>query len=324
MEIGPLSFSSPPLVLAPMEDVSDPPFRKVCKENGADLLFTEFVSSEGLIRGAVKSKKKLDVFAYEKPVGVQIFGNDETSMKQAAELVFETSADIIDINFGCPVKKIVNKGCGAAILKDVEKMASLTRAIVEISPIPVTVKTRLGWDSESIQIEEVVMRLQDVGVSAMSIHARTRAQMYKGEADWSWFEKIKRSNSIHIPIIGNGDVSSPEIAAKKIREGIVDGVMIGRAAIGNPWFFSQTKQLLSRKEKQEPSLEERVATCRQHLLHSVEWKGEKLGLLEMRRHYSKYFKNFPHFKKTKERLLTQTVLEEIKETLQSIELVELN
>ncbi|MDT8347545.1 MAG: tRNA dihydrouridine synthase DusB, partial [Flavobacteriaceae bacterium] len=298
--------------LAPMEDVSDPPFRALCKENGADLVYTEFISSEGLIRDAAKSVQKLDIYEKERPVGIQIFGAELDSMLQAVEIVEQTKPDIIDINFGCPVKKVVCKGAGAAILKDIDKMVSLTKAIVERTSLPVTVKTRLGWDHDSIKILEVAERLQDVGIKAISIHGRTRAQMYKGEANWKPIAEVKNNPRMHIPIFGNGDVNSPEKAVLMRDEYGLDGAMIGRAAIGNPWFFNQVKHFFKTGTALiPPTMQERVAIARRHLEMSVAWKGETLGVLEMRRHYSNYFKGIPNFKPYRTRLVTEDHFEEV-------------
>jgi nifR3 family TIM-barrel protein len=309
-----------PLLLAPMEDVSDPPFRAVCKAQGADLLYTEFISSEGLIREAAKSLQKLDIFEYERPIGVQIFGEDLGTMCEAAALVERVQPDLLDINYGCPVHKVVCKGSGAAILRDPDKMQRLTRAIVERTSLPVTVKTRLGWDEHTINIVDVALRLQDAGIKALSIHARTRKQMYKGEADWSWIRKVKDHPDMVIPIFGNGDIDSPQKALDYRHRYGVDGLMIGRATIGNPWIFAQIKHYFATGELlPEPSLAERAQVCRQHLLHSVEWKGERTGLVEMRRHYANYFKGVAHFKPLRTLLVTSNELAPILEVLAYIE-----
>ncbi|MEY3865505.1 MAG: hypothetical protein RL234_996, partial [Pseudomonadota bacterium] len=279
-----------PLLLAPMEDVSDPPFRLVCKENGADLMYTEFISSEGLIRDAVKSKMKLDIFEYERPIGVQIFGSEIDTMVQCAKIIEETKPDLLDINYGCPVMKVTCKGAGAGILKDIDKMVRMTEAIVKATTLPVTVKTRLGWDDGSKNILEVAERLQDIGIKALTIHGRTRVQMYKGEADWSLIAKVKENPRIHIPIFGNGDIDSPEKALEYKNRYGVDGIMIGRASIGYPWIFREVKHYLATGEKlAPPTIDERVETCKKHLMFSIQWKGEVLGILEMRRHYTNYF-----------------------------------
>lgn len=301
-----------PLLLAPMEDVSDPPFRAVCKEQGADLMFTEFISSEGLIRNAIKSRKKLDIFEEERPIGIQMFGGDEEALALSARIIEATNPDIVDINFGCPVKKVVCKGAGAAVLKDVPLMVRLARAVVKSTTLPVTVKTRLGWDDLSKNIEEVAERLQDVGVQALSIHGRTRTQMYKGEADWTLIGKVKANPRIHIPIFGNGDIDSPAKAlAYKQRYG-VDGIMIGRAAIGYPWIFREIKHYVKTGQTlPPPSIEERLAACRSHLNGSMLWKGERLGILEMRRHYGNYLKGLPHIKDFRLRLCTAETQQEL-------------
>ena len=286
-----------PLLLAPMEDVSDPPFRAVCKAQGADLMFTEFISSEGLIRDAKKSLQKLDIFDYERPIGIQIFGDKIESMKLAAERVEQAQPELLDINYGCPVKKVACKGAGAGILKDLPKMQEMTAEIVKQVDLPVTVKTRLGWDDSTIQILEVAKRLQDVGIKALSIHGRTRMQMYKGEANWDKIAEVKNHPDIHIPIFGNGDIDSPEKALDYKEKYNVDGVMIGRAAIGYPWIFREVKHFVKTGELlPPPTLKERIDVCKQHLDFSLEWKGERQGLLEMRRHYTSYFKGIRNFK----------------------------
>lgn len=303
-----------PLLLAPMEDVSDPPFRAVCKEHGADLVYTEFISSEGLIRDAIKSRKKLDIFDYERPVGIQIFGGDEEAMAMAAGIVDTTQPDLLDINFGCPVKKVVCKGAGAGVLKDIDLMVRLTKAVVNATKLPVTVKTRLGWDDNSKNIEEVAERLQDIGIKALAIHGRTRVQMYKGEADWSLIARVKESSRIQIPIFGNGDIDSPQKALEYKNRYGVDGVMIGRAAIGYPWIFREIKHFVTTGALlPPPSLEERVDAARRHLLGSVQWKGETLGILEMRRHYSNYLKGLPHVKDFRMKLVTAASIQEIED-----------
>src|SRR6201992_282940 len=295
-----------------MEDVSDPPFRIVCKENGADLMYTEFISSEGLIRDAIKSRKKLDIFEEERPFGIQIFGGDEEAMSLSARIVDATNPDLLDINFGCPVKKVVCKGAGAAVLKDVPLMVKLTKACVDNTTLPVTVKTRLGWDDSSKNIEEVAERLQDVGIKALSIHGRTRAQLYKGEADWTLIAKVKENPRIHIPIFGNGDIDSPEKARLYRNRYGVDGLMIGRAAIGYPWIFNEIKHYLQTGEYlAPPTIEQRIGAIRDHLLRSVEWKGPIVGILEMRRHYTNYLKSFPHIKEFRNQLVQKMTVEEI-------------
>ena len=299
-------------MLAPMEDVSDPPFRRLCKMHGADMLYSEFISSEGLIRDAIKSRQKLDIFDYERPVGIQIFGGDEEAMALSAKIVATVNPDLVDINFGCPVKKVVSKGAGAGVLKDIDLMVRLTKAVVNSTHLPVTVKTRLGWDEQSINIEEVAERLQDVGISALTIHARTRSQMYKGHSDWSYIAKVKNNPRIHIPIFGNGDIDSPEKALEYRNTYGVDGIMIGRAAIGYPWIFNEIKHYFATGELlPSPTISDRVEATKNHLLWSVEWKGERQGVLEMRRHYANYFKGIPNFKEHRQRLVTLDSSEEI-------------
>lgn len=316
VKIDDIELGDFPLLLAPMEDVSDPPFRAVCKENGADLMYTEFISSEGLIRDAIKSRQKLDIFDYERPIGIQIFGGDEEAMNMAARIVDTTNPDIVDINFGCPVKKVVCKGAGAAVLKDIDLMVRLTKAVVNGTKLPVTVKTRLGWDNNSRNIEEVAERLQDVGIKALSIHGRTRTQMYKGEADWTLIEKVKNNPRIQIPIFGNGDIDSPQKALEYKNRYCVDGVMIGRAAIGYPWIFREIKHYLKTGEiLPPPTIAERLDACRKHLNGSVRWKGEKLGILEMRRHYANYLKGLSHIKEFRNRLVMTEDLGEIENIL---------
>ncbi len=309
-----------PLLLAPMEDVSDPPFRYVCKQYGADLMYTEFISSEGLIRDAIKSRKKLDIFDYERPIGIQIFGGDEEAMALSAKIVDATQPDLLDINFGCPVKKVVCKGAGAGVLKDIDLMVRLTKAVVNSTSLPVTVKTRLGWDESSINIMEVAERLQDVGIKALTIHGRTRAQMYKGHSDWSYIAAVKNNPRIHIPIFGNGDIDSPEKALEYKNRFGVDGIMIGRATIGYPWIFNQIKHFMATGEHLPlPTIKNRVEVCRTHLIKSVEWKGEKVGVVEMRNHYANYFKGIPNFKETRTKLVTLNHLNELLEVLETVE-----
>lgn len=302
-----------------MEDVSDPPFRYGCKQHGADLMYTEFISSEGLIRDAIKSRKKLDIFDYERPIGIQIFGGDEEAMALSAKIVDATNPDLLDINFGCPVKKVVCKGAGAGVLKDVDLMVRLTKAVIKSTTLPVTVKTRLGWDDSSINIQEVAERLQDIGVKALTIHGRTRAQMYKGSANWNYIAEVKHNPKIHIPIFGNGDIDSPEKALEYKTKYQVDGIMIGRAAIGYPWIFNEIKHFFKTGEHlAKPTMQNRVEVCKNHVLKSVEWKGEKLGLLEMRNHYSNYFKGIPNFKETRTKLVTLTSTQEIVDVLDEV------
>ena len=305
VKIGDLSVGTFPLLLAPMEDVSDPPFRALCKENGADVVYTEFISSEGLIRDAAKSVQKLDIYEKERPVGIQIFGANLDSMLRSVEIVEASKPDIIDINFGCPVKKVVSKGAGAGILKDIPLMVKLTEEMAKRTHLPLTIKTRLGWDHDSIKIVEVAERLQDAGAKAISIHGRTRAQMYKGDADWAPIAAVKNNPRMHIPIFGNGDVHSPERAIEMRDRYGLDGAMIGRASIGNPWFFNQVKHFMKTGEHvSPPSLKERVAVARRHLEMAIDWKGEILGVLETRRHYTNYFKGIPNFKPYRTAMVT--------------------
>ena len=318
-KIGNIDLGEFPLLLAPMEDVSDPPFRRLCKLHGADMLYSEFISSEGLIRDAIKSRQKLDIFDYERPVGIQIFGGDEEAMALSAKIVATVRPDLVDINFGCPVKKVVSKGAGAGVLKDIDLMVRLTKAVVSSTDLPVTVKTRLGWDESSINIEEVAERLQDVGISALTIHARTRSQMYKGHSDWSYIAKVKNNPRIHIPIFGNGDIDSPQKALEYRNKYGVDGIMIGRAAIGYPWIFREIKHYFATGELlSPPTIADRVAVARNHLIWSVEWKGERQGVLEMRRHYANYFKGLPNFKEHRQRLVTLDSAAEIVTALEEI------
>lgn len=305
-----------------MEDVSDPPFRAVCKDGGADLMYTEFISSEGLIRDAIKSRKKLDIFEEERPVGIQIFGGDEESLGLAAKIVEVTGPDLLDINFGCPVKKVALKGAGAGVLRDLDLMVRLTDSVVRSTNLPVTVKTRLGWDDQTKNIEEVAERLQDVGIQALAIHGRTRTQMYKGEADWTLIGKVKNNPRIKIPIFGNGDIDSPEKAKAYQNRYGVDGIMIGRAAIGYPWIFNEIKHFLKTGEHlAAPSLEDRVAVCRKHLHRSIEWKNPIVGINEMRRHYSNYLKGLPNIKEYRNKLVTLKTEAEINEVLDEISTV---
>ncbi|TCD02372.1 tRNA dihydrouridine synthase DusB [Pedobacter frigidisoli] len=306
VKIGNIDLGEFPLLLAPMEDVSDPPFRYVCKQNGADLMYTEFISSEGLIRDAAKSIQKLDIFEYERPIGIQIFGGDIEHMREASEIASAAGPDLVDINYGCPVKNVVCKGAGSSLLRDIDKMVKMTEAVVKASHLPVTVKTRLGWDDDSKNVYEVAERLQDVGIQALTIHGRTRAQLYKGEADWSLIREIKRNPRIQIPIFGNGDIDSPEKAANWRMEYEVDGIMIGRAAIGYPWIFREVKHFFKTGEHLPgPTIEERIEVCRTHLDKSLEWKGPKTGIFEMRRHYANYFKGLPDFKPYRMRLVAE-------------------
>src|SRR6476620_2239905 len=317
--IGNIQLPDFPLLLAPMEDVSDPPFRSVCKDNGADLMFSEFISSEGLIRDAMKSKMKLDFSEEERPFGIQIFGGDEEAMAMSARICETVNPDLVDINFGCPVKKVVSKGAGAGVLKDVPLMVRLTEAVIKSTKLPVTIKTRLGWDDNTKNIEEVAERMQDIGIAALSVHGRTRKQMYKGPADWTLIGRIKNNPRIHIPIFGNGDIDSPEKALEyKDRYG-VDGIMIGRAAIGYPWIFNEIKHFVKTGEHlPAPTIADRIAICRKHLRKSVEWKNPVVGINEMRRHYANYLKGLPNIKDFRNRLVTLKTEEEINEVLNEI------
>lgn len=319
-KIGDIDVGEFPLMLAPMEDVSDPPFRMLCKEQGADIVYTEFVSSEGLIRDAAKSTVKLDIYEKERPVGIQVFGHNLDSMLEACEIIEKSKPDIIDINFGCPVTKVVSKGAGAGILKDVDKMVKLTEAMVKHTDLPITVKTRLGWDQESIRIIEVAERLQDVGIKSIAIHGRTRKQMYKGKADWKWLAKVKNNPRMHIPIFGNGDVKSPEDAVRMRDEYGLDGAMIGRASIGNPWVFREIKHYIATGEKSaRPDMHERTDAARRHLQTAIDWKGERLGVLETRRHYSQYFKGVPNFKPYRMRMVTSDDPQDVFDALDEAE-----
>jgi nifR3 family TIM-barrel protein len=305
VKIGNIELPDFPLLLAPMEDVSDPPFRTLCKDHGADVVFTEFISSEGLIRDAAKSTMKLDIYETERPVGIQIFGANMESMLQSIEIVERTKPDMIDINFGCPVKKVVSKGAGAGILKDLDLMVQLSAAMVKHTHLPITVKTRLGWDHDSIKIVEVAERLQDVGIKAISIHGRTRAQMYKGDADWKPIAAVKNNPRMHIPVFGNGDVNTPERAVEMRDKYGLDGAMIGRASIGYPWFFREVKHFFNTGEHlAPPTMQERVDVARRHLEMAIAWKGEKLGVFETRRHYTNYFKGIPDFKEYRMKMVT--------------------
>ena len=320
VKIAGIELGEFPLLLAPMEDVSDPPFRALCKQQGADLMYTEFISVEGLIRDAEKSLQKLDIYDEERPIGVQIFGAELDSMMRAAEIVEEAGPEILDINYGCPVQKVVCKLAGAGILRDIPKMVALTEAVVRSTKLPVTVKTRLGWDHDTIFIEEVAERLQDVGIQALSIHARTRSQMYKGEADWSWIAKVKNNPRMRIPIFGNGDIDSPQKALEYRNRYGVDGIMIGRASIGYPWIFREIKHFMATGEiLPPPDIQERVAVVRQHLARAIQWKGVKLGILETRRHYANYFRGLPGVKEYRKDLVTLEEPEALFEILDQVE-----
>ncbi len=306
IKIGSIELPEHPLLLAPMEDVSDPPFRRLCKQHGADLMYSEFISSEGLIRDAIKSKMKLDIFDYERPIGIQIFGGDEEAMAMSAKIVETVQPDLVDINFGCPVKKVVCKGAGAGVLKDIDLMVRLTKAVVKSTHLPVTVKTRLGWDETSINIDEVAERLQDVGIQALTIHARTRAQMYKGHSDWTHIERVKNNQRIKIPIFGNGDIDCPQKALEYKEKFGLDGMMIGRAAIGYPWIFDEIKHYFKTGTiLAPPTMKDRLEAAKNHLIWSMEWKGERVGIVEMRRHYTNYFKGIPGFKPHRQKLVTE-------------------
>lgn len=319
VKIGDISLGSFPLLLAPMEDVSDPPFRYVCKKNGADLMYTEFISSEGLIRDAAKSVQKLDIFEYERPIGIQLFGGEPDSMVEAARIAAAAQPDLIDINYGCPVKKVVCKGGGAAILQDIPKMVSMTKAIVDSTHLPVTVKTRLGWDDKTKNIEDVAERLQDIGIKALTIHGRTRVQLYKGDADWTLIGRIKNNPRIKIPIFGNGDIDTPEKALEYKNRYGVDGIMIGRASIGHPWIFNEIKHFMQTgTHLAAPTLSDRVEACLTHFEKSLEWKGPVVAVNEMKRHYANYFKGIPNFKAYRTALVTSNDVNQIKDLLEII------
>jgi tRNA-dihydrouridine synthase B len=316
VKIGSIEFKAFPFLLAPMEDVSDPPFRRLCKMHGADMMYSEFISSEGLIRDAIKSRKKLDIFDYERPVGIQIFGGDEEAMALSAKIVDSVQPDLVDINFGCPVKKVVCKGAGAGVLKDIDLMIRLTKAVIDSTDLPVTVKTRLGWDVDSINIDEVSLRLQDIGVKALTIHARTRAQMYKGHSDWEHIARVKNHPDMDMPIFGNGDIDSPQKAKEYKEKYNVDGIMIGRAAIGYPWIFNEIKHYLATGELlPAPTIDDRLLAVRQHAEWSVDWKGERAGILEMRQHYGNYFRGIPHFKEFRAQLVQALSLPELEDIM---------
>ncbi|WP_181304948.1 tRNA dihydrouridine synthase DusB [Rufibacter sp. XAAS-G3-1] len=322
VKIGKIELPDFPLLLAPMEDVSDPPFRAVCKANGADLMYTEFISSEGLIRDAAKSRQKLDIFDYEQPIGIQIFGSDIDSMRESAIISAQVGPDLIDINYGCPVKNVACKGAGAALLRDVPKMVAMTSAIVQaVEPfgLPVTVKTRLGWDDSTKNVEEVAERLQDIGIKALTVHGRTRVQMYKGEADWTLIRKIKENPRIQIPIFGNGDIDTPEKAIEYKERYGVDGIMVGRASIGYPWIFREIKHYMQTGELlAPPTIQERIAMCKMHFDKGLEWKGPRLGIFEMRRHYANYFRGLPNVKSYRTRLVQTEDPQEIYAILDEI------
>ncbi len=318
-KIGKIELGDFPLLLAPMEDVSDPPFRALCKIHGADMMYTEFISSEGLIRDAAKSVAKLDIYEYERPVGIQIFGSETDTMVECARIIERTNPDLLDINYGCPVKKVACKGAGAGMLQNIPKMVSLTSAVVKATTLPVTVKTRLGWDDSTKNVVENAERLQDIGIQALSIHGRTRSQMYKGEADWTLIAEVKNNPRMNIPIFGNGDIDSPQ-KAKLYKESYgVDGIMIGRAAIGYPWIFREVKHYLATGEiLAPPTLQERVDAVKFHLSKSYEWKGPKAGITEMRMHYSNYFKGLPNFKEYRMQLVTLMEFDALMQVLDDV------
>lgn len=319
VKIGTIEVGEFPLLLAPMEDVSDPPFRAVCKQNGADLMYTEFISSEGLIRDAAKSKQKLDIFEYEHPIGIQLFGSSIEHMVQSTEIATAVNPDLIDINYGCPVKNVACRGAGAALLQDIPKMVKMTEAVVKATHLPVTVKTRLGWDDNTKNILEVAERLQDIGIQALTVHGRTRTQMYKGSADWTLIGRLKENPRVHIPIFGNGDIDSPQKALEYKNRYGVDGIMIGRAAIGYPWIFNEIKEYFQHGERPlPPDLTERINVTKQHLEFSIRWKGNKTGVLEMRRHYTNYFKGIPDFKPYRMRLVETMDVQELFSILDEI------
>jgi tRNA-dihydrouridine synthase B len=318
-KIGNIDLGDFPLLLAPMEDVSDPPFRAVCKEGGADLMYTEFISSEGLIRDAAKSRQKLDIFEYERPIGIQLFGGDIGNMVQSARIATEVNPDLIDINYGCPVKAVACRGAGAALLQDIPKMVKMTEEIVKCTHLPVTVKTRLGWDDNTKNVVEVAERLQDIGIQALTVHGRTRVQMYKGSADWTLIGKIKENPRMRIPIFGNGDIDSPQKALEYKNTYGVDGVMIGRAAIGYPWIFNEIKHYIRHGERPlPPDMTERIRVTKKHLDFSIRWKGDRLGIFEMRRHYTNYFKGIPDFKPFRSRLVEADTKAEVESILNEV------
>ncbi len=312
VKIGNIALGEFPLLLAPMEDVSDPPFRAVCKEHGADLMYTEFISSEGLIRDAAKSIQKLDIFEYERPIGIQLFGSEIEHMKMSAEIATRANPDLIDINYGCPVKAVACRGAGAALLQDIPKMVSMTSEIVKSTHLPVTVKTRLGWDEKTKNVVDVAERLQDIGIQALTVHGRTRVQMYKGSADWTLIRDIKNNPRMKIPVFGNGDIDSPQKALEYKNTYGIDGLMIGRAAIGYPWIFNEIKHYFKTGELLSgPEIAERVTTAKKHLEFSIRWKGERVGIFEMRRHYTHYFRGIPNFKPYRTRLVESVEPQEL-------------
>ena len=319
LKIGETELTGFPLALAPMEDITDPSFRYMCKKFGADIVYTEFISSDGLIRSGRKSVEKLNIFDYERPVGIQVYGHEAEPMVEAALIIEQSNPNFIDINFGCPVKKISNRGAGSGMMKDVPKMVDITSRIVNAVKLPVTVKTRLGWDDNSQNIMTIAEQLQDVGIKALTIHGRTRAQMYKGEADWTLIGEVKNNPRMKIPIIGNGDIDGPEKARLMIDNYGVDGIMIGRATIGRPWIFKEIKHFLDYGEKlPELSTKEKVEIALEHFAKSMEFKGERRGIYEMRRHFVGYFKSIANFKETRLKLLTSDNIEDITTTLKFI------
>ncbi len=320
LKIGNVEIEKYPLLLSPMEDLTDPPFRYICKQYGADLMYTEFISSDGLIRHGAKSVRKLEIFDNERPIGIQLYGHLIEPMVEATRMAEEALPDLIDINFGCPVKKIARRGAGAGMLRDVPLMIKMTEAIVQNSRLPVTVKTRLGWDEQNKNILDVALRLQDVGIQALTIHGRTGTQLYRGQADWSLIGKVKNHPGIHIPIIGNGDITGPEIAAERFEQTGVDAIMIGRATVGKPWIFREIKHYLETGQAlPPPGLKEKVSLARMHFQKSLQWKGEPRGIFEMRRHFSNYFKGLPDFREIRLKLVTSTEVAEISDILDLIE-----
>lgn len=307
-----------PLFLSPMDDVTDMPFRQLCKRHGADVLISEFIASEALIRDAEKSRRKMCFADFERPLGIQIFGNSLEAMSQCVDVVMEANPDFIDVNWGCPVRKVAGKGSGSGMLKDIPKLLEITAALVKRSPVPVTVKTRLGYDDSDKPIVSLAEKLQDVGVAAISIHGRTKAQMYRGTADWTLIAETKANPRLHIPVFGNGDIASPEQALEARRRYGVDGILIGRAAIGNPWIFEQTKSLMQSGAYGAVSVLDRVEACRQHLLAEVDFKGERQAVFEMRKHYGAYFRGLFDFKRFRIPLVTVTSLPEVLDVLDAV------
>ena len=319
MKIGNILLGENPLFLAPMEDITDPSFRMVCKMYGADFMYTEFVSSDGLIRDGKKSVRKLNIYDFERPIGIQLYGHLTDSMVEAALIAEEAKPELIDINFGCPVKKIANRGAGAGMLRNLPLMIEMTEAIVKSVKLPVTVKTRLGWDEDSKNILEISERLQDVGIKALTIHGRTRAQLYRGNADWTLIGAVKNNPRMKIPIIGNGDIDGPLRAKEMIDRYGVDGIMIGRATVGRPWIFRDIRHYLNTGEfLPEPSVNEKADLALLHLDKSLEYKEGKRAIFEMRRHLSNYFKGLPHFKETRLKLLTAVEVDDIRNIINDI------